>query len=169
MLEANADEVVVYQTVYSWRLAHHILEQDGRSPLGLGSLACAMILRQSTKTLWTRRAETVAINPGRWTVSVNGGVHPDETVAEAVLRETTEELGVRADQLVDLSLRALLLGPDPIGCLFVYGAGLRSNVDLHYDESETSALCWAETPSDLKGPLVPFAAEIWRAGRMGLT
>jgi len=66
---------------------------DGKSRL-LHPVVHLHLLNTSGKLFLQKRAMTKDIQPGKWDTSVGGHLSPGETVAEALSRETREELGL---------------------------------------------------------------------------
>jgi isopentenyldiphosphate isomerase/intracellular septation protein A len=66
---------------------------DGRSFL-LHPVVHLHIFNRAGKLYLQKRSVKKDIQPGKWDTSVGGHISPGETVAEALLRETREELGI---------------------------------------------------------------------------
>ena len=62
------------------------------------SLVQVWIVNSENEILVQQRALSKKLHPGKWTCAVGGHVLRGETAAEAVIRETWEELGVKVSE-----------------------------------------------------------------------
>ena len=165
-LAAGPDEIAVYETTYSVRLAHRNLAVDGVSPLGLGSLACsAAVFSPSAELLLARRSQHVSVSPGLWALPVSGGVDPGEHPDEAVRREAREELGLPDD--VELRGVALCVGAEPVGCTLLYAATVPKADVVTAPSAEAEEHRWVSGRT-LPSPAVAHLADLVAAARAGM-
>jgi 8-oxo-dGTP pyrophosphatase MutT (NUDIX family) len=100
-LSCAADESCVYQASYETCLAQRRLGADG-AQIGVGQLGCGVVLYDDEgRSGWSRRSEKVSF-PLHLGFAAAGATDLGETLVENVVRETREELGLGADDLLGL-------------------------------------------------------------------
>ena len=61
----------------------------------LHSVVHVFVFNDSGQLLLQKRSKNKEIQPGKWDTSVGGHISSDETLLQALERETEEELGIR--------------------------------------------------------------------------
>lgn len=157
---ASPERISVYRTSYAAKLVHEQLaDENGRSPLGLGSLCATLLpLSADSRTLWTRRSATVS-GAGGWQFGVAGGIEGGETAQAACLREAAEELGL---VLADVTALGYCTGPR------ITGVDLISTVLLDPESAvlrlgdEVVEAAWVSDPETELRPIDPDFVALWR-------
>ncbi len=76
------------------------IERAAVRPLGITTFAVHLVAARSDGRVWVQqRALNKATDPGLWDTTMGGQVGAGESVADALLRETWEEAGLRPEQL----------------------------------------------------------------------
>lgn len=72
-----------------------IKERNNRNENDIVRVSGLFVFNQSKEILIAKRAMNKVFNPGKWSVSVAGGVEENETYLSSVIRETEEEIGIK--------------------------------------------------------------------------
>ena len=131
-------------------------------------VATLWLTNKKGQILLARRSNTKKHDPGLWAASVSGKLEPGETVLQAVLRETKEELGVDTIFYRPIYLfKQDFVHPDGELRKFVmYGAKIDQKGIDHIEicEVEVAEIKWVE-PDEMKqlletepGKIIPASA-----------
>ena len=168
--------------IYELTIIESLVPHNQRSP-NLSNLSAKMDIMINVATLWlineknelllARRADDKKQDPGLWGPSVTGKVEPGETVEEALLKETEEELSLIPNRYIpEFLFEKDFNHPDGETRRFsVYIARLPSSYtnELSLDKREVAEIKWLtinetkELIKNHKNIIVPSAELLWNA------
>ena len=113
--------------------------------------------------LFQLRGPSIGRDPLLWTASASGGVTPTEKPRAAILADATEEIGLRAGDLVDLRPVAVCMNDDTGSALVVYHAFLRAGAEPFPDETKVAELHWSLGPEAIGAQVSGDTLAAWDA------
>lgn len=108
-------------------------------------VAVVFLYRKNSKGelefLWQRRSEKIDRYPGDWDISAGGHINLGESIVEAAIRETREEIGaeITAEDLYFVTMRSF----NKNRFAWVYLVDWTDRVEeFHFDDQEVSEVRW---------------------------
>lgn len=109
-------------------------------------VAVLWLVNERGNLLIAKRSDTKKHDPGVWGPSVTGKLEANETVEQALSRETQEELGLTADtyKAEHLFNEDFLHADGVTRQMSIYYAKVRSGIDskIHIDREEVADIKW---------------------------
>lgn len=140
---------------------------------GLPHRAVHVLLADEAGRIWLqKRSQRKRTHPGRWTSSASGHVPASDTLHQAAVRETEEELGVRPEALAYLGwvyVEELDLGEREFSHVFA-GTWSDAFAPDEHEVAEVEARKPAELDEKVEAEPEAFATsfrQVWRAAREG--
>lgn len=93
--------------------------------------------------LWQKRSENIDRYPGDWDISAGGHVNLGESLVDAAVRETREEIGVKitADELEFVTMRSF--NKNRFAWVYLVDWTGKKE-DFHFDDNEVSEVKWVK-------------------------
>ncbi len=119
--------------------------KTGYIATGGAAIVLYRFIGEKIQFLFQHRSDKLFMNPGKWDVSAGGHINLDETLIEAVTRETYEEIGATIEK--DKLEFAYFAASSPSGknliALYFYDWTDRAD-DFSFNDNEVAEVAWID-------------------------